>query len=200
MPKTIFKAALAPLLMAISQRSLSQEATTRPTPAAADSAYVPTMMFDVASIRENKDIGGLGTGFIVGGGFVSQTATFRATNWDIQNLIGFAYDVERYQLVGIPKWPFPTMFSIEAKADSDTDAKISALTSDQQKLEREHMLQKLLEDRFKLKTHWDSKEGDVYNLVLACFASNIATAASWVSIATVRKQVRQMDSTLPSGL
>ena len=29
------------------------------------------------------------------------------------------------------------------------------------------MLQALLEERFKLKTHWETKEGDVYNLVVA---------------------------------
>jgi uncharacterized protein (TIGR03435 family) len=29
------------------------------------------------------------------------------------------------------------------------------------------MFQALLEDRFKLKTHWETRQGDVYNLVLA---------------------------------
>jgi uncharacterized protein (TIGR03435 family) len=29
------------------------------------------------------------------------------------------------------------------------------------------MLQALLEDRFKLKTHWETREGEVYNLVVA---------------------------------
>jgi uncharacterized protein (TIGR03435 family) len=31
----------------------------------------------------------------------------------------------------------------------------------------QHMFQALLEDRFKLKTHWETRQGDVYNLVLA---------------------------------
>jgi uncharacterized protein (TIGR03435 family) len=29
------------------------------------------------------------------------------------------------------------------------------------------MLQALLGERFKLKTHWETKDGDVYNLVVA---------------------------------
>jgi uncharacterized protein (TIGR03435 family) len=56
---------------------------------------------------------------------------------------------------------------IEAKGDSDADAKLAALTNRQQDAEEQHMLQALLEDRFKLKTHWETREGDTYNLVVA---------------------------------
>ena len=44
---------------------------------------------------------------------------------------------------------------------------MAALTEEQQSAEQQHMLQALLEERFKLKTHWETKEGDVYNLVVA---------------------------------
>ena len=44
---------------------------------------------------------------------------------------------------------------------------MAGLNSEQQHVERQHMLQALLEDRFKLKTHWETKEDDVYNLVVA---------------------------------
>jgi uncharacterized protein (TIGR03435 family) len=56
---------------------------------------------------------------------------------------------------------------IEAKGDSEANAKMAALTKEQQRAEQQHMLQVLLEERFKLKTHWETKEGDVYNLVVA---------------------------------
>jgi uncharacterized protein (TIGR03435 family) len=56
---------------------------------------------------------------------------------------------------------------IEAKGDSEADAKVASLTQKQQLLEQRHMLQALMEERFKLKTHWETKEGDVYNLVAA---------------------------------
>ena len=70
-------------------------------------------------------------------------------------------------MVGVPKWTFPTMFMVEAKGDSEADARIAALTQEQQLAEQRHMLQALLEERFKLKTHWETKEGDVYRLVVA---------------------------------
>jgi uncharacterized protein (TIGR03435 family) len=137
-----------------------------PSSSLANASYVPTMTFDVASVRENKDIDPH-TGFTVDGDFVSHTTTFRATNWDIENLITFAYGVDRYQLVSLPKWPWPTMFVIEAKGEGSADAKFATLTSEQQATERRHMIQVLLEQRFNLKTHWDTREGDIYNLVVA---------------------------------
>lgn len=124
------------------------------------------MTFDVASVRENKDIDPR-AGFTVSGHFVPHTSTFRVTNWDIENLITFAYGVDRYQVVGVPKWTLPTVFVIEAKGDAAADAKMATLTSEQQLAEQRHMLEVLLEDRFNLKTHWETKEGDVYNLVVA---------------------------------
>jgi uncharacterized protein (TIGR03435 family) len=124
------------------------------------------MTFDVASVRENKNIDP-NAGFRVSGQFVPHTTTFRANNWTIENLIGFAYGADMAQLVGVPKWTFPTMFVIEAKGDSEGDAKMAALTQEQQFAEQRHMLQALLAERFNLKTHWETKEGDVYHLVVA---------------------------------
>jgi uncharacterized protein (TIGR03435 family) len=74
----------------------------------------------------------------------------RVINWQIENLISYAYGVDEYQIVGAPKWPWPTMFVIEAKGDSEADAKMAALTKEQQRAEQQHMVQALLEERFKL--------------------------------------------------
>jgi uncharacterized protein (TIGR03435 family) len=132
---------------------------------AAKAPYVATMTFDVASVRENKS--DLSTGYMMGGGFVLHTATLRVTNFDIENLIGNAYGVDRFQIVGAPKWPWPTVFTIEAKGDAEADAKMAALTNEQRSAEQQHMLQALLEDRFNLRTHWETREGDVYHMVVA---------------------------------
>jgi uncharacterized protein (TIGR03435 family) len=56
---------------------------------------------------------------------------------------------------------------VEAKGDSAADAKMATLTPKQQRAEQQHMMQGLLEDRFKLKAHWETREGDGYNLVVA---------------------------------
>lgn len=144
---------------------------------AANGGYVATMTFDVASVRENKDVDPR-AGVTVSGHFVAHTATFRAMNYSIENLISFAYGVDHFQIVGAPKWPFPTLFMVEAKGDSDADAKMASQTEEQQRAEQEHMLQGLLEDRFKLKTHWETREGDTYKLVVAKGGPKLGTEGS----------------------
>ena len=154
-------------LLAISLPSSRGQAGAAATASApANVPYVATMTFDVASVRESKDID-MSAGFIMGAQFVSHSTTFRATNWPIENLISNAYGVYGYQILGAPDWPWPTFFMIEAKGDSEADAKMAALTNHQQDAEQEHMLQALLADRFKLKAHWETREGDTYNLVVA---------------------------------
>jgi uncharacterized protein (TIGR03435 family) len=141
-------------------------ATTGTSSSPANAPYVATMTFDVASVRENKDAEASASVWM-SGQFVPRTATLRLMNWNIENLVSYAYGVDRYQIVGVPKWPWPTLFVIEAKGDSDADAKMAALTNEQQRAEQQHMLQGLLQERFKLKTHWETKEGDIYHLVVA---------------------------------
>lgn len=145
--------------------------------APANAPYVATMTFDVASVRENKNID-MHAGFTMGGQFVLNSTTFRGTNLPIESLIGIAYGVDRYQIVNAPKWPWPTFFMIEAKGDGGADAKLAALTGKQQDAEQQHMMQALLADRFKLKTHWETKEGDVYNLVVSKGGPKLGAAGS----------------------
>jgi len=141
-------------------------ATTPTSSLPANTPYVATMTFDVASVRENRDAD-VNVSFTMSGQFVPHTAMFRAINWTIENLIGYAYGVNENQIVGAPKWPWPTLFVIEAKGDSAADAKMATMTKEQQLAEQQHMLRALLEERFKLKTHLETKEGDVYNLVVS---------------------------------
>jgi uncharacterized protein (TIGR03435 family) len=132
----------------------------------ANPPYVPTMTFDVASVRENKEAD-LHLGITMSGQFTPHTTNLRLVNWRIESILSAAFGIDEWQVVGAPKWPFPTVFVIEAKGDADADAKMAALPADEQRMEQQHMFQALLADRFKLKTHWETKEGDVYNLVVA---------------------------------
>jgi len=153
-------------------------AATPATSATADAPYVATMTFDVASVRQNKDID-ISAGFTITPGlFVPHTTAFHASNSMIENLISMAYGVWDYQIVNAPKWPYPTFFMIEAKSDSQADAKLAALTNKQQWAEQQHMVLALLEDRFKLKTHWETREGDAYNLVVAKGGPKMGAAGS----------------------
>lgn len=58
-------------------------------------------------------------------------------------------------------------FDVEAKSDSATDERLAKLPKEQVRLEHKHMFQVLLEDRFKLKAHWETRESAAYELVVA---------------------------------
>lgn len=158
--------------------SAQQAAPASPTStsAPANAPYAATMTFDVASVRENKDIDT--RGFMTSGYFIGRSSTYRATNWPIESMITEAYGANRYQIAGAPQWPWPTLFMIEAKGDSEADAKLASITNEQVRAEQQHMLRTLLEDRFKLKTHWETRQGDVYNLVVAKGGPKLGAAGS----------------------
>ncbi len=144
--------------------------------------YVPTMKFDVASVRETQPDK---NGHILM--FIRQTP--RTTNlrvsFTIGPLLSLAYGVNSFQLVGAPDWS--AAYTIEAKGDADADAKIAALPPDEQRMEQQHMLQTLLEERFKLKAHWETKQGDAYNLVVAKGGPKLGAAGSMPPSADVVK-------------
>jgi uncharacterized protein (TIGR03435 family) len=154
---------------------LSQGAANAQTPQAdAIQAYVPTMTFDVASVHATP----LSDSYTVFFKNDPHTSMVQLQNNSVFNLLSIAYGVQGYQLVGLPNWPPPAMFTITAKSDSDADAKLAKLSAQDAQLEKQHMLQALLEDRFKLKTHWETHEGDVFNLVLAKGGSKLQPAGS----------------------
>ncbi len=70
-------------------------------------------------------------------------------------LIRFGYGVQDYQLEGGPGWIQSDNYVVEGKA---------ATTPSQQRMES--MLQALLEDRFALKMHHETREGSIYSLVV----------------------------------
>jgi uncharacterized protein (TIGR03435 family) len=144
--------------MAVAMPGWGQTATTPE----AHAVYVPTLTFDVASVRESKPPAGVSFG--VSGGFATHSSTLRLTNFNFQNLLNLAYGVRWDQIEGVSDWR--TMFNIEAKSDSTADERLATLSKEEQLLEQQHMMQTLLADRFKLKTHWETREGLAYNLVL----------------------------------
>lgn len=73
----------------------------------------------------------------------------RARNETAKDLIEYAYDVTDYRLSGGPAWMSADAFDIDAKADGD-----EARTREQLM----EMLRGLLEDRFKLKSHFETRD------------------------------------------
>ena len=79
------------------------------------------------------------------------------THVTLQALIGLAYRVPPFQITGGAGWVTSDRFDVECKADDpNTD-------TDQLRL----MLQSMLEDRFRLKLHRETKESAVYALVVS---------------------------------
>ncbi len=78
-----------------------------------------------------------------------------------------AYRPFNDQILGAPSWFNSDRYDISAKMDASVAAELEKLNADQRKLARSQMLRELLEDRFKLKVHRETKEVKGYSLVLA---------------------------------
>ena len=118
----------------------------------------PKPQFEVATVKPNKSgESGSSLGPRPGG-------RLNGTNQTARNLIRNAFNLQPYQMIGGPDWMDSDRFDIVAKAaDTDLDEK-GMLPGSQQYMLR---LQSLLEDRFKMVTHWETRELPVYALVVA---------------------------------
>jgi uncharacterized protein (TIGR03435 family) len=117
-------------------------------------------VYEVASIKPNKS-GDNRTRIMYSPDGLS------ATGGTLQMLIMSAYEISPHQISGAPSWLNSERYDIEAKMDSSTADDLRKLSEDERRVERQHMLQALLADRFKLTIHRESKELPVYALVVA---------------------------------
>jgi uncharacterized protein (TIGR03435 family) len=117
----------------------------------------PKPQFEVATVRLNKS-GGTGAALDLrpGGRLV-------ASNQIVRNLIRIAFNLQPHQITGGPAWMDAERFDIAAKsADADLDPK--GMMSPEQFMLR---LQALLEERFAMKTHWETRQVPAFALVVA---------------------------------
>ena len=113
----------------------------------------PRRHFEVASIKPNKGPSRILVNpleYLPGG-------RFTATNATLVDIIVRVYPTRRIQMQGGPEWIDSERFDIVAKADA-ADGEIKAG-------EWQEMVQTLLEDRFKLSFHHETKEMPVLALV-----------------------------------
>src|ERR1700743_147919 len=117
--------------------------------------------FEVTTVKLNKS-GNPGSGSTFNKGH------FTATNVLLKNLMQYqAYGVPEPRILGGPPWINSQRFDIEAKTDSSLAEQLRSLDRDQRKLQMQRMFQQLLADRFKLATHWETRDLPVYALVVA---------------------------------
>jgi uncharacterized protein (TIGR03435 family) len=131
------------------------------------------MAFEVASIKPNTSdavgVGGLGWG----------ANDIRGRNQSPASLLRMAFGVQADQIMNTPAWASSERFDINAKVAPGVV--FNAMTMFQP------LMRKLLEDRFQLKIHHETRELNVYRLVrvrddrigpkLAAAPANACTAA-----------------------
>jgi uncharacterized protein (TIGR03435 family) len=120
-----------------------------------------TPAYDAVSVKANKSGNG-GTSVDI------DNDSYAARNVSLENLIAYAYDLQSTDLIsGLPGWAKSARFDIEAKMDADTVAELKKMSRDESANVRRMMMQAMLADRFKLTTHPDTKEEQMYVLVIA---------------------------------
>jgi uncharacterized protein (TIGR03435 family) len=97
------------------------------------------------------------------------------TNTGLKALIWWAYELQPYQIAGGPGWAESAKWNIEAKGDSTAVlAQIRLMT------------QSLLADRFKLDTHWETRQDQFYKLVIAKGGPKFREAADPTKLGSLR--------------
>jgi uncharacterized protein (TIGR03435 family) len=131
------------------------------TPAAQAPAQAPDpnvpLYFEAASVRPNKS-GEQGSSIRRQPG-----GRLTATNMPLRALITFAYQLQPFQLVGDPSWIRNENFDIVAKMEGDPAPVPPGQGPDPLML----AMRTLLADRFKLAVHRETREMDIYALVVA---------------------------------
>src|SRR5471032_2022848 len=115
--------------------------------------------FEVSTVKANKSGDGNGMLRQMPGGRMT------ATNMPLRPMITFAYQVAQYQLIGGPGWLATDRYDVVAKMDGNPTSAFVPGSSAPNPMQL--ALQRLLEDRFKLKAHRETREMDIYALVMA---------------------------------
>ena len=148
----------------ISATTLLGQTSTPPgkTSSQTESGTAQTPAFEVATIKPHAPNAGgsMGFGSYPGGRVVVGYA-------NLNMLLYYAFDVQEFQISGVPAWADKNRYDIEALPPSSSESRtaaqppMKATPSDEQR----KMLQTLLIERFDLKFHRETKEGPVYLLL-----------------------------------
>jgi uncharacterized protein (TIGR03435 family) len=171
---TVFGRVRAYRILGIILGSMLAISSAWPVLSQTEPTATPSAKFEVASIKQSKS-------FDMRHMMIRimnrpDDGRFYTTNVTAKLLVKLAYDVHDSQIVGGSDWINSERFDIQAKADSATDAELKKLNPLQAKLVKEHMLQELLADRFKLKLRHETKQLPIYALEVAKNGPKLAEA------------------------
>ena len=148
---------LAALLVFLSGPCLHAQA-----PILEEPGYTPTLTFDIVSIRLAPPPD---AHFHVSVSSPPHSSRFEATNLPIKALLQIAYGFDA-PVVGAPEWVANTFYDIKARSDDATDARLAKLTDNEVRLEKRNAIRVLLAERLGLKTHLETRNTSIYNLVV----------------------------------
>ena len=126
------------------------------TAAGAPAAAVASPDFDVSTVKTNN----------TGSGSIRVSIdddVLRATNVMVDMLMEDAYDIRRDQILGLPHWATVNHYDITAKVVEMSPEQRKGLNREQ----RQAMMQKLLLERFGLKTHVETRTLPLMELVIS---------------------------------
>jgi uncharacterized protein (TIGR03435 family) len=132
------------------------------TPIVEEPNYTPTLTFDVATIRPAPPPD---ANFHVSVSSPPHSSRFEATNLPIKALLQIAYGFDA-PVVGAPDWVASTFYDIKARSDEASDARLARLTDNEVRLEKRNAIRVLLAERLGLKTHLETRNTQIYNLVV----------------------------------
>ena len=132
------------------------------TPIVEEPNYTPTLTFDVATIRLAPPPD---AHFHVSVSSPPHSSRFEATNLPMKALLQIAYGFDA-PVVGAPDWVANTFYNIQARSDEDADARLAKLTNNEVRLEKRNAIRVLLTERLGLKTHLETRNTSIYNLVV----------------------------------
>jgi uncharacterized protein (TIGR03435 family) len=130
-----------------------------------------TPSFDVATVKKHQ-------GMISMIGVVNTPDGVKATA-SLAMLVQYAYELPTAnQLAGIADWGTATTFDVQAKMSAADIEAMGKMTPAEQKAFRASMMRSLLAERFELKSHSESKQSPVYELVVAKGGPKVSPATS----------------------
>lgn len=115
--------------------------------------------FDVASVKPNKNSEGVIRFAVQPGGRLV------VTDIPVKQLIRAAYTLQLYQIVDAPSWTESERFDITGVTERELRDDTTWSPGGRYALVQ-LMMQSLLADRFKLRAHFEERQGQVYALVL----------------------------------
>jgi uncharacterized protein (TIGR03435 family) len=132
------------------------------TPAALDYKY------EVASIKPSK---------LTNTRWIPSPDGFNVSGVTLRWLLSAAFQIlGDYSLSGGPAWLNSDRYDVEAKMDPDVAEAFNKLSNDDRNAARQHMIQALLAERFGLVFHRETREMQVYMLVIGKNGSKLHEA------------------------